>query len=726
MSMLNIARMFEEGYKKRGHEVRVVRPKKVFCIMADSSTRGLAKWLGYIDKLLIFPSELKKEAKWADVVHICDHSNSMYTKYLNNVPNIITCCDFLAVRSALGEFKQNYTKWSGRLLQKIIWTGINWTHRVVCISEKTKSDLFKLGKLDDPSMISRLSDSEVKVLYLGLNYPYAPMEKKEYIPLIRDLGVDPETPYFLHVGKNNWYKNKKGLVDIFKFLKERKDFKAFKLVVAGSPLSVELKERLEKYGLEGQVKEVVSPDTKYISALYSGAKALIYPSIAEGFGWPIIESQACGCPVFTSNRAPMTEAGGEAAVYFDPGNPEGAARVIIDTLQDEHKIKEMRLKGFKNVQRFDKDKMVDVYIQVLQEARKHFDSIRSEIKLAHPSLRGLMYIPRYSKYNIGFVSLGKPPSVLGKILEPIPFVRKVILQVYFSFRLVFNVWKISAKKDLIIISEIFPAYMLLANILLFPLRKKIIVGMNQIQQYASISILHRSMLEYFRWFRFNSLFFDLDDSILEERLRISKENKLTIPHPINSDEAFLENRKWTSKDYKYIVGIFGKERVGKIPLDDFAKYVNKVIGQVFPGLILKIGLPKTEQDLYEKLVNDGYTVVNTESREQLLDFLRSVDITIHEFDEKYYYFRPSATIMEAINCRCHAICPDYPVLKHQVMWPERVGTCFSDLSGLPEAIREAINYMQSSDMSFYEKHQKERAAKSIVRYIDDFIDRKRS
>jgi glycosyltransferase involved in cell wall biosynthesis len=99
--------------------------------------------------------------------------------------------------------------------------------------------------------------------------------------------------------------------------------------------------------------------------LYSHAAGLIFPSLQEGFGWPILEAQACGCPVFTSNRAPMTEVGGDAAVYFDPTNPQAAAQVIAAAMNRRNEIKML---GLRNVSRFSAEAMLDGYLASYQKA----------------------------------------------------------------------------------------------------------------------------------------------------------------------------------------------------------------------------------------------------------------------------------------------------------------------------------------------------------------------
>ena len=119
-----------------------------------------------------------------------------------------------------------------------------------------------------------------------------------------------------------------GVVRIFAHLAALPQFAQHHLVLAGKPWTRELRELIRHVGLAERVHEWVDVSNEDLRALYSAADALIFPSLQEGFGWPIAEAQACGCPVFTTNRPPMTEVGADAAAYFDPDDPERAARSL--------------------------------------------------------------------------------------------------------------------------------------------------------------------------------------------------------------------------------------------------------------------------------------------------------------------------------------------------------------------------------------------------------------
>ena len=146
-SMQRMCGLLQNGLRAAGLDAEVMTPP-AFAGKLLASGSGLGKWLGYIDKFIVFPILLKRRIKQLAgqslVVHICDHSNAYYTRVLDGVPNIVTCHDLLAIRSALGEVPENPTGWSGKRLQSIILEGLNRARHVACVSTATSHDLLRL------------------------------------------------------------------------------------------------------------------------------------------------------------------------------------------------------------------------------------------------------------------------------------------------------------------------------------------------------------------------------------------------------------------------------------------------------------------------------------------------------------------------------------------------------------------------------------------------------
>jgi glycosyltransferase involved in cell wall biosynthesis len=169
----------------------------------------------------------------------------------------------------------------------------------------------------------------------------------------------------IHVGANVWYKNLAGVIRIFSRLITLPETRDLHLVMVGNSRYGDLKDLVTKADLTGRVTMLTNLANEDLCALYSGACGLLFPSLCEGFGWPIIEAQACGCPVFATDRPPMTEVGGDGAVYFDPERCDDAAEVIRYHLSGGS---EMRAAGFRNAKRFSAESTAAGYVKLYSEA----------------------------------------------------------------------------------------------------------------------------------------------------------------------------------------------------------------------------------------------------------------------------------------------------------------------------------------------------------------------
>ena len=164
------------------------------------------------------------------------------------------------------------------------------------------------------------------------------------------------------MGGNQWYKNRIGVLKIVLHLRKYERFRHVKLVMAGKPWTEAMRVFCRKYAL-GDVIEFVSPSNEQMRALYSGALAFLFPSLEEGFGWPVLEAQACGCPVITSDRPPMTEIAGRGAILINPENAAAAAQIIDARIVEAESL---RLAGWENLKRFAIDDVMKRYNDVYE------------------------------------------------------------------------------------------------------------------------------------------------------------------------------------------------------------------------------------------------------------------------------------------------------------------------------------------------------------------------
>jgi glycosyltransferase involved in cell wall biosynthesis len=357
-SMQRYAAMLAEGLRERGHEVEVLRPRPRIGRLGKRlpvSMAAVRKWLGYVDKFVLFPRALRTAALQAELVHICDHSNAMYVKSAGKRPVVVTCHDLLAVRCALGHFPEQETGWTGRRLQRWVAGGLRRADVVVCVSEKTRRDV---------QHVLGVPGERLRVAPNALHWDYRATGPQEREAVLQRLGCGGGRPYFAHVGANHWYKNRFAVLPIFAELRGHAEYRAARLVMAGAALPDEFRRWVSARGLEGDVIEVVGPTNEELRDLYSGAEALIFPSLEEGFGWPILEAQACGCPAAVADRPPMNEIAGPAGIRIDPADPAGAAAVIKRALSNREALREASLS---NAARFERKGMLDMYESVYAE-----------------------------------------------------------------------------------------------------------------------------------------------------------------------------------------------------------------------------------------------------------------------------------------------------------------------------------------------------------------------
>lgn len=225
--------------------------------------------------------------------------------------------------------------------RKLSWV-LQETRRIIAPSESTKKDLIEIGAKEEiirvipeaPALV-RTSDDEVD------------RAKRKY-------GIQGD--YAISIGLTP-LKNTKRIIEAFHLASAGREIK---LVLVGRPTNVRIDE-------QRNVRIVGHLSRNDLGALLTGAKALIFASLYEGYGIPILDAFACGVPVVTSNTASMPEVAGGAAILVEPTDTNSIAEGIAGALRGPKGLIE---KGFEHVKQFSWEKTARMTLEVYKEAKK--------------------------------------------------------------------------------------------------------------------------------------------------------------------------------------------------------------------------------------------------------------------------------------------------------------------------------------------------------------------
>ena len=257
-------------------------------------------------------------------------------------------------------FQNAYLRWSTRYNART-------ATRVLADSEATRRDLIRYYSLPEERIV---------VVYPGRDETLSPVRDPQALTAVRaryGLGA----PYFLYVGTLHPRKNLVRLIDAFAAL--RGDSRAQdqpadgmsgpKLVLAGQKgwLYEEVFARVRKLDVEKQVVFTGYVPDADLPGLLSGALAFVFPSLYEGFGFPVLEAMACGTPVICSNVSSLPEVGGDAALQIDPLDSEALAEAMHQVATDERLRTVLVERGYEQVRRFSWQLCANQVLQVLED-----------------------------------------------------------------------------------------------------------------------------------------------------------------------------------------------------------------------------------------------------------------------------------------------------------------------------------------------------------------------
>ncbi|MBI3201699.1 MAG: glycosyltransferase family 4 protein [Myxococcales bacterium] len=281
-------------------------------------------------------------------------------------PRVTTCHDLIPLR-----FPKHYVGWRDGTRASREWLDQRRFHsaaHVIAVSESTASDL---------TTLLGVSPKKITVVYNGVDLTRWSGEPGEQDSAVRErLGLS-ESHYVLCVGSADFRKNHdRMLAALAKVRRASPDSDVVMVWAARLDLGqqLELRRAALEHGVSGALKLVGYVSDAELAALYRGAVAQLFPSRAEGFGYPVVEAMACGCPVVTSDRSSLSEIAGDAAFQVDPEDADAIADAIRTLLTHSGERERLSARGTVRARGFDLARMaegtLEVYRQVVARARR--------------------------------------------------------------------------------------------------------------------------------------------------------------------------------------------------------------------------------------------------------------------------------------------------------------------------------------------------------------------
>jgi glycosyltransferase involved in cell wall biosynthesis len=326
----------------------------------DLPTDGNFRFISHkIPETLTLLSEYKFAVNMTECL-LADHKIDVFHGPGNIVPRLKKIRSVLTTQHHLPAsspfFPQNLN-WRERFYWQCMVYSIKSADHIICSSESTRSDVAKLldSKTDKASVIYPGGpDSSYRVL------------AKENPAVRQKYGLPQE--FLLFVGPVQERKNLPRLLNALKLAENK--LGGHKLVITGISSQyypAVIQAHIKKLGLTDRVVVCGSVDKADMPWLYNMATALIYPSLFEGFGYPVLEAFLCGCPVAASTATSIPELTGDAAVLFDPLDEKRMAESLLAISYEPELREKLVAKGFIQANKFSWQETVKQTIEVYKQ-----------------------------------------------------------------------------------------------------------------------------------------------------------------------------------------------------------------------------------------------------------------------------------------------------------------------------------------------------------------------
>ena len=262
------------------------------------------------------------------------------------LPLTTPCATVLTLHDLTVEIHpRRYPGWKGRLFRAYIRRSALRADGVAADSTATRQDILRYY---------RLPPNKVRTIHLGGAGPEFSAQDRQAARAEVTRQTGREGPFLLYAGAVHERKNLTALIEAYGLARQRSAF-AHRLLLIGRGSARQLAaldEHIERLGLTAHVQRWPPVPEEQLPVFYSAAAALIYPSLYEGFGLPVLEAMAAGTPVITSHLSSLAEVAGQAALLVNPTDTVAMGQAIARVLTDADLQKDLAARGLERAREF--------------------------------------------------------------------------------------------------------------------------------------------------------------------------------------------------------------------------------------------------------------------------------------------------------------------------------------------------------------------------------------
>jgi len=209
-------------------------------------------------------------------------------------------------------------------------------------------------------------------------------------------------------------------------------------------------------------------------------------------------------------------------------------------------------------------------------------------------------------------------------------------------------------------------------------------------------------------------FFVFEDASLLAREGLTEKEMrsfFSIPHPAQDKTSLIAKVKSTKGKKVGLIGYTHPGKQSKQTLELLIRLQNEMSYDLILGT--------NDISAFKEIQFDDKTIfINTSSSKDYFAALAVCDVLVINYDKCRSYLRSSGVIADAIGTRTYCICPNYPILRQQLVWPTTVGKVFDTIDDLPRVLQEVLNWEDAKTNSAFDLHYQQRSAQTLARIFD--------